>query len=195
MKFFLYLILLVSCVSQNPYVYKLNKFIEIKQNDSVLINNKNYIFFRNDVNLYNQFISHVCIEKTKNSIHKFDSIESTPYNAYFYEFKSTKNELFVFFWENQYEFFSITNAYFYYKNKILKIGEFNVFIKNQYNDYYRFPIHEILINQKNNLIEFKFSKDVLINVGEDDEITIKANKTVYIYDIKLEKLIFQFQPK
>ena len=189
---YLFLLLLSGCVLATSFDYKLKVKKEITPSDSIILDNNQYILFKTDSFLYTQTMIHKYTELGKKIIEVVDSVEVTPYQSNIYILEATKNRSFILFWETQYENIPITNAYYLFKNKFVKIGEFKIFKKYNNSETYIFPIKEILIKQENNIIKFLFTKEVYYDVGNADEKLINANEIIYIYDIQKEKIMCQF---
>jgi len=187
-KILVFSLLLVGCIITTSFDYKLSRKKEILPNDSIIVNSLQQLLFKTDDKLYTQTMNLRHLKLSKIAIEKVDSVDATSYISNIYIFEANKNESNIIFWETQYENIPITYAYYLCQNKLIKIGEFEV-TKRYKNETYEFPANEIDIKQVNNVINFSFRKDIYYRVSKVDEKIIKANKIIYIFDVKTGKIM------
>ena len=189
-KILVFSLLLVGCIITTSFDYKLSRKKEILPNDSIIVNSLQQLLFKTDDKLYTQTMNLRHLKLSKIAIEKVDSVDATSYISNIYIFEANKNESNIIFWETQYENIPITYAYYLCQNKLIKIGEFEV-TKRYKNETYEFPANEIDIKQVNNVINFSFRKDIYYRVSKVDEKIIKANKIIYIFDVKTGKIMYK----
>lgn len=173
------IIICCSCYHKTSSKYVLIISKQINNGGFITINQSKKICFKTDTNLLYTSLYF----KENDFLKKFDSLDCTPYESFFYVFNNN-NISFILIWETQYEHFSVTNAYLLRDDLLFKIGELEIVENCNSCEFYRFPIKELAIKEESNNIEFMFSRDVRYKIGKPDEQIIQAKRLLYIYEIQ-----------
>lgn len=186
--YILFVISWIACSSQSTKNYNLESSKEIKANEPILINKENRILFKTDENLFYMNLYIQNLGNKGNFLNKFDSVEFTPYKSYVHLFKCNSNESYVMFWETHYEQIPYTIVYYFHKDKILRIGEFEIAKACNTCEHYEFPVEDIEIKFKTDKLEFIFTKGIYYKLGKPDEKHFKPNSLKYIFNLATQNL-------
>jgi len=186
--YIIFLISWIACSSQSTNNYIIESSKEIKTNEPILINKENRLLFKTDENLFYMNLYIQNIGEKGIFLNQFDSVEFTPYKSYVHLFKDKSNKSYVIFWETQYEQIPYTIVYYFYEDKILRIGEFEIAKACNTSEHYEFPIADIEIKLITDKLEFIFTKEIYYKLGKPDEKHLKPNSLKYIFNISTQKL-------
>ena len=120
---------------------------------------------------------------TSNDLIKLtDTFEITPYGFNFRLFEIGNKRGFLLIIEVEYEFTSDYPIYFLSKNKIVKIGNLNIWLDCDSCDVLNYPLTDIILKGNQNKIEFSFLSDLLLNNGEEQK-PYRKDEIIFQYDI------------
>jgi hypothetical protein len=110
------------------------------------------------------------------------------YGSTLNSFKSTKDNSYIVLWKIEMEFVPLFYAYYINDGKLIKIGEWTIYVPCDTCDAGDYKVENIRIHQKDKEIEFSFLKDTRFFVNKenfkyDDWGTFKAGELKVSFNI------------